>query len=344
MRKKRLGELLWEQGRVDELQLRAALGFHHRWGVPLGQVVVDMGFCTAQQVLELLAAQVRLPVVDLDAERLEPRLVAVLPVEVAEACRVVPLRVEGPRDSVLWVATPAPARPPALDEVARVTGKARVLPLLATDAAVSRAIDRLYYPHLFDARRPVEAIALPEADEALPLVTDRSEYLMLCGHQWSAVVAPLCEQEGVPVLLPLTDELPADACPTEPELPRVEVPRQDGVEPEPEVWVYGWGVKATRKMIALLEESGLRARVARTEDAVGASADTVLLAPLQSVDAVKRRGTRARLLLAGRVHDKDRALGMGAHTFLSGPLRVDLLLQAVHEHVRTGHSPLRQVG
>jgi len=344
MRKKRLGELLWEQGLVDELQLRAALGFHHRWGVPLGQVVVDMGFCTAQQVLELLATQVRLPVVDLDAEPLDSRLLAVLPAEVAEACRVVPLRVEGPRDSVLWVATPAPARPPALDEVARVTDKARVVPLLATDAAVSRAIDRLYYPHLLGARRPVEAIALPEADEHLPLVTDRSECLMLGGLAWASALVPSHEQEGLPMLLPLTDELPADARLTEPEMPRVEVPRQDVVEPEPEVWVYGWGVKATRKLLALLEESGLRARVARTEDAVKASAGTVLLAPLQSVDAVKRRGTRARLLLAGRVHDKERALAMGARTFLSGPLRVDLLLQAVHAHVHLGGTPLRQAG
>ncbi|MFY0578777.1 hypothetical protein ACN28S_34840 [Cystobacter fuscus] len=32
-----LGNLLRENGLVDELQLRAALGYHHKWGVPLGR-------------------------------------------------------------------------------------------------------------------------------------------------------------------------------------------------------------------------------------------------------------------------------------------------------------------
>ena len=140
MRKKKLGDLLRENGLVDELQLRAALGYHQKWGTPLGQVVVDLGFCSARQVLELLGSQAQLPTVDLDAEFLDPQLVELLPVGVAEACRVIPLRREGPRDSVLVVATVAPADPLALDEVARRAGSVRVVTLLATDAAVSQAI------------------------------------------------------------------------------------------------------------------------------------------------------------------------------------------------------------
>jgi type IV pilus assembly protein PilB len=343
MRKQRLGELLQKAGLVDELQLRAALGFHYKWGVPLGQVVVDMNFCTAQQVLELLAGQLDLPVVDLDAEPLEPGLVDVLPVETAEACRVVPLRVEGPRGSVLVVAAAAPARPTALDEVARVAGKVRVVALVATDAAVTRAIDRLYYPHLLGARRPVEPIALPEADEHLPLVTDRAEYLMLGRLVPSSAPTPTVDQGGLPIMLPLLPEVPAHARVTEPELPRVEVATQ-AAPVEPEVWVYGWGAQATEGLLKLLAEEKLRARVARTEDVTQASERAVVLTPLQSVESVKRRGIRAQLLVAGRAHDRDRALAMGAHVFLSGPLRTDELLREVRERVEAGPAPLRQVG
>jgi type IV pilus assembly protein PilB len=342
MRKKRLGDLLQENGLLDKLQLRAALGFHTMWGVPLGQVVADMGFCTPQQVLETLAEQVQLPVVDLNAEPLDWRMIDVLPVEVAEECRVVPLWVEGPRDSVLVVATTAPARPTALDEVARVTGKARVVPLLATDAAVSRAINRLYYPHLLGARRPVEAIPLPEADEHLPLMTDRSEYLMPGPPPPGSAPAP-AERGHLPVMSPLTEELPAHEQLTDPGMRRVDMTPRPVREPEPEVWVYGWGVKATRALVELMEDSGLQVRVARTEDVVRASAGAVVVAPVQSVDVVKRRGTQAQLLLAGRVHDKARAKALGARTFLSGPLCADQLLHAVRDHVRAGRTASRQV-
>jgi type IV pilus assembly protein PilB len=346
MRKQRLGELLQKAGLVDEIQLRAALGFHYKWGVPLGQVVVDMRFCTSQQVLELLAGQVDLPVVDLDAQPLDEQLADVLPVETAEACRVVPLRVEGARGSVLVVAAAAPARPTVLDEVARVAGKVRVVALVATDAAVSRAIDRIYYPHLLGAQRPVEPIPLPEADEHMPLVTDRAEYLMLGRTLQASAAGTTVDQEGLPLLMPLSLDVPAHARVTEPEMPAVVLPPKAApvAEPEPEVWVYGWGVKATEGLLKLLEDSDLRARVARTEDVKKASERAVVLTPLQSVESVMRHGIRAQLLVAGRAHDRARALAMGAHAFLSGPLRTDELIREVAARVTAEGAPLRRVG
>ena len=141
--KRRLGDLLVEEGLLDAHQLRAALGHHRKWGVPLGQVVVDLGFCTAFQVLDVLAWQVNLPTVDLDAQVLEPELMDVVSVEVAEDCQIIPLGQEGPRGSVLVVACPAPAHPPTLDEVMRLTGASRLRVLLATDAAIAaRAVRR----------------------------------------------------------------------------------------------------------------------------------------------------------------------------------------------------------
>jgi type IV pilus assembly protein PilB len=336
MRKQRLGELLQKAGLVDEIQLRSALGVHYNWGVPLGQVVVDKGFCTAQQVLQVLAGQLNLPVVDLDAQSLEASLLDVLPVETAEACRAVPLRVEGPRGSVLVVAVAAPAHPTALDEVARVSGKARVVAMLATDAAVSRAIDRLYYPHLIGAKRPVESIPLPEVDERLELVTDRAQSLMLGMSLMNAASStPTVELEGLPMMLPLLD-VPADQRITVREMPAVEVEPQKApvAQAEPQVWVYGWGAEATEWLLKLLKEASVTARVARTEDIVKASPRTVVLTPLQSVESVLRHGLKAQLLMAGRAHDRNRALAMGAHVFLSGPLRTDELLGKVLERVK----------
>jgi type IV pilus assembly protein PilB len=150
--------------------------------------------------------------------------------------------------------------------------------------------------------------------------------------------------DGLPVMLPLTHEAPEAQRLTEPELRRVDVLPLAPRELPPEVWVYGWGVKATRGLMALLEEGGLRASVGRTEDVRKASAREVVLAPLQSVESVKRRGLRAQLVLVGRSRDEARARALGAQDFLSGPLRSEQLLDSVREALRAGREALRQVG
>jgi type IV pilus assembly protein PilB len=345
MRKQRLGEMLQDAGLVDDIQLRAALGFHYKWGVPLGQIVVDMKFCTAQQVLELLAGQLGLSVIDLDEERLDSKMQELLPVETVEACRVVPLRVEGPRNSVLVVAAAAPASPTALDEVARAAGKVRVVAMLATDGAVSRAIDRIYYPHLMGAKRPVEPIPLPEADANLPLVTDRAEMLML----GQTLQAPRLSNprgtsvDGLPLLMPLAPNIPTYAHLNDPSLAETQKILLD-VDIKPEVWVYGWGAKATEGLMKLLAKEGLRAKVARTEDVVLSTPREVVLTPLQSIESVMRHGIRAQLLIAGRAHDRDKALALGAQAFISGPLRTDQLIRELRMRMDAGRTPMRRVG
>lgn len=337
--KRRLGDLLVDEGLLDEHQLRAALGHHRKWGVPLGQVVVDLGFCSALQVLDVLAWQVELPTVDLDAFELDPELMDVMGVEVAEDCQVIPLAQEGSRGSVLVVACPAPAHPPTLDEVARMTGASRLRVYLATDAAIGRALERLYYPHLRGAGRPAESIELPEADERMPLVRDRAEYLRFATDPDDEVT--IVEHKGLPILPPLKQQ-PARRRFTQRELSRAKGTR--ALEREPEVWVYGWGSTATRGLLKLLKDEGLRARVASTHDVRTASARAVVLAPVQSLEGVSRRPLRTRLVLAGRTREKEQARTLGARRFLSGPLCPDVLLDAVREQLAAGRAAARGAG
>ena len=340
--KRRLGDLLVDEGLVDEYQLRAALGHHRKWGVPLGQVVVDLGFCSALQVLDVLAWQVQLPTVDLDAQVLNPDLMDVVSVEVAESCQVIPLRQEGPRGSVLVVACPAPAHPPILDEVVRLTGAARVRVVLATDAAIGRALERLFYPHLRGAARPVESIELPEADERMPLVRDRAEYLRFATDADDEVT--IVERQGLPMLPPLKKAPPPARRFAPRELSRGKGAKALGLEREPDVWLYGWGAHATQGLLKLLRDEGLRARVASTEDVRNASRRAVVLAPVQSVEGVSRRPLRSRLVLAGRTREAERARVVGAKRFLSGPLCPDLLLESIREQLAAGRSAARGAG
>lgn len=144
MKTPKLGDILVEMGAIDGMQLQAALAHHRKWGRPLGDAVVELRFCDQDRVMQALSRQTGLPAIDLDREALEPALAPLISRKVAEAHRVIPLRLEGARGETLVVAIAAPAHLVALDEIRSVSKKKRIRPFLATDHAISRAIGRLY--------------------------------------------------------------------------------------------------------------------------------------------------------------------------------------------------------
>jgi type IV pilus assembly protein PilB len=331
--KKRLGEILVELGVMDGLQLQSALAYQRKWGVPLGQVVVDLRFCTADQVLEALAHQTGVPAMDLDAERLNLELAELVPRRLAEMHRVVPLRLEGPRDMVLVVAIAAPASLQSLDAVRSVARKARVVPWLATDVAIGRAIERLYQDGAEAAprRAEVESITLPEADADLPLNQGCMAALTEGGRfdEARGILLPDLNPERETLDIPLLEPLDVE-----------ELAGLAGLleQAEPEagaVLIYGWGAAAAAGLVRVLGEAGFRASVASTEQVLAADERAVVLAPLPSLEALRVRPV-AQLLVAGKVPELDvvRAQALGARGFLAAPLDTDLMLRAVRRLLR----------
>ncbi|MFY0527221.1 hypothetical protein ACN28I_30115 [Archangium gephyra] len=331
--KKRLGEILVELGVMDGPRLQSALAYQRKRGVPLGQVVVDLRFCTANQVLEALAHQTGVPAMDLDAERLNLELAELVPRRLAEMHRVVPLRQEGPRDMVLVVAIAAPASPQSLDAVRGVARKARVVPWLATDAAIGRAIERLYQDGAAAAprRAEVESITLPEADVDLPLNPGCMAALTEGGRfdEARGILLPDLNPERETLDIPLLEPLDVEELAGLLELPEQAEP------PAGAVLIYGWGAAAAAGLVRVLGEAGFRASVASTEQVLAADERAVVLAPLPSLEAMRRRPV-AQLLVAGKVPELDvvRAQALGARGFLAAPLDTDLMLRAVRRLLR----------
>ncbi|MFY0562328.1 hypothetical protein ACN28E_00685 [Archangium lansingense] len=339
--KKRLGEILVELGVMDGLQLQSALAYQRKWGVPLGQVVVDLRFCTAEQVLEALAHQTGVPAMDLDAERMNPELADLVPRRLAEMHRVVPLRLEGPRDMVLVVAIAAPASLHSLDAVRSVARKARVVPRLATDAAIGRAIERLYQgeAEATPRRAEVEAITLPEVEADMALHQDCMAALTDGGSfdTVRGILLPDLSPERETLELPLLEPLDVEELAGLLELAELAKP-----ETSP-VLIYGWGAAAAAGLVRVLGEAGFRASVASTEQVLAADERAVVLSPLPSLEALRRKPV-AQLLVAGKVPELDvvRAQALGARGFLAAPLDTDLMLRAVRRLLRTAgeSSPL----
>lgn len=88
-----------------------------------------------------LPPQAMAPIIDLDQEQLDPRLAAVLPRDLAERHRLVPIRLEGER---LVVAVAAPVTLATLEVARLASGRAEVLGVVASGGALARALDRLY--------------------------------------------------------------------------------------------------------------------------------------------------------------------------------------------------------
>ena len=145
-RRLRIGELLIKANRITESQLDAALADQKRSGRPLGSTLVHMGFIGEGDLVEALARQLNLPVVRLDGKRLEPEVLKLIPVKLAQKYRCLPLFVKGAGGaSVLYVGMEYPSDLAAVDDLSFHAGM-EIQPVLVAPSELHEAIDRYYRP------------------------------------------------------------------------------------------------------------------------------------------------------------------------------------------------------
>lgn len=140
MKYKRLGEVLLALGFLKEDMLKRALELQKISGERLGTVLVKYGMLTEQQLIEALKEQLDVPFVDLSREKVDPKMAAVLPKNIAIRNEVVPVRIE---DGSLYLAMKDPMDFMAVEEVRAASGYG-VIPMIANPNGVNRAIEELY--------------------------------------------------------------------------------------------------------------------------------------------------------------------------------------------------------
>ncbi|XEV14639.1 GspE/PulE family protein [Vibrio alginolyticus] len=77
--RKRLGDLLVEEGIVSEEQIQQALNAQRSTGQKLGDALIDLGFITEKQMLDFLSQQLGLPLIDLGRAPVDAEAVQILP-------------------------------------------------------------------------------------------------------------------------------------------------------------------------------------------------------------------------------------------------------------------------
>ena len=138
--RKRLGEILVDQGFLTDAQIGLALDEQKRTGKQLGKVLVEKGFIEENKLLDVISAQIDVQRVILENINLDPAIVKLVPQEMARSYKVVPIFE---RDNILTVAMADPSNLRTLDHIKFKTGR-EVEPMLATEKEILTALDRAY--------------------------------------------------------------------------------------------------------------------------------------------------------------------------------------------------------
>ncbi|HIE53076.1 MAG TPA: type II secretion system protein GspE [Armatimonadetes bacterium] len=138
---RRIGQLLLRRTELTEGQLNEALDLQRETpGERLGQILVELGYVSREEVLTVLAEQFRLPLLQLRERDIDPEVIGVIPPELAYRHQVLPL---ARRDDTLRVAIADPLNLGALDDLRLVTGL-DIEPVLADPEDIRRFVEEHY--------------------------------------------------------------------------------------------------------------------------------------------------------------------------------------------------------
>ena len=138
----RIGELLVRQKLISLQQLRKAQETQRKEGTSLGYALAKMGFVSDDQITDFLSQQYRVQSVDLREYEIDPEVLKLIPQEVCERHKIIPVSRAG---SSLIVAMADPSNLHAIDDIKFTTGY-NVEPVVSSESAISEAIER-YYNH-----------------------------------------------------------------------------------------------------------------------------------------------------------------------------------------------------
>ena len=145
--KKRIGEMLIDQGFITPDQLNEALEKQKTSaGKRLGRVLVEMGFIDEKKLTDILCCQFEVPFVKLDSIRLDEKVYEFLSEDQCKAYKIVPLYVSRDARQALVVAMADPTNVRLRDSI-KFKVKRNVDVVMASEQDIKKTIDVLYAGH-----------------------------------------------------------------------------------------------------------------------------------------------------------------------------------------------------
>jgi type IV pilus assembly protein PilB len=138
--RKRLGEMLLDEGWVTHEDLEAAMEIQKGEGGRLGRILVDRDLVAEGTLLDVLSRQLGLPVLDLSRAGTDPDAVSLISYSVAKRYRALPLEK---RDRVLHVAMVEPQDTEAVQALEFASGM-RIRAGLCSSREIDIAVEQCY--------------------------------------------------------------------------------------------------------------------------------------------------------------------------------------------------------
>jgi type IV pilus assembly protein PilB len=138
-----LGRILIKMGKVDRKKVHEALAVQKSKRGPLGQILIDLGYIQPADLQFALAAQIGMEPVNLDAVDVQEDVIKLVPNQMANTYRVIPLSYDKATNS-LSVVMASPDNFQATDDLRKLLGFS-IKPLIAAEEQITAALHR-YYP------------------------------------------------------------------------------------------------------------------------------------------------------------------------------------------------------
>lgn len=164
--RKRLGDLLVEEGIISEHQVEEALGHQKSTGRKLGDTLIQLGFLTETQMLTFLSQQLNVPLIDLSRANVDVDAVQILPEVHARRLRAL---VVGRQGDTLRVAMSDPADLFAQESLLSQLQQYALDFVIAPEKQLVEGFDRYY-------RRTKEIASFAEQLQAEHQVSDTFDF------------------------------------------------------------------------------------------------------------------------------------------------------------------------
>ncbi|MFI5234620.1 MAG: type IV-A pilus assembly ATPase PilB [Gemmatimonadales bacterium] len=136
----RLGDILVREGLINREQLNQGLLEQKSSGHRLGYVLVKLGLVQELEVTKVLAKQYRMPAVDLSRFEVDPKILKLVPAELALKQSVLPLKREG---RTLTVAMADPTNSGLIEDLKFIT-RYDLFPVIAGEYTLRNLIEKHY--------------------------------------------------------------------------------------------------------------------------------------------------------------------------------------------------------
>ncbi|MDH3271777.1 MAG: type IV-A pilus assembly ATPase PilB [Gemmatimonadota bacterium] len=136
----RLGDLFVREGLITEQQLQEGLAEAKTSGHRIGWALVHLGFVAEEELTRMLAKQYRVPAVDLEKVTVDPKILKLIPSNVAQKHMVLPLRRVG---RMLTVAMTNPTDFSAIDDL-KFISKLEIEPVIVGEYTLRKHLENYY--------------------------------------------------------------------------------------------------------------------------------------------------------------------------------------------------------